>query len=91
MGGVGQDILSIKEYVKVDLLVDAQTKEGPVDLRVVAFVLLAEGSRVNSMLLGMDIAQLHKIDVDQRRKKLIFREAMDAEVDFRTEHEVKQY
>jgi len=72
----------LTEFVDVDLVFSAQTKDGPVDLRVAATVVLFENSNAN-MLLGMDLAYLHKIDVDQRRQKLIFREAGDAEVDFR--------
>lgn len=72
----------LTEFVDVDLVFNAQTRDGPVDLRLAATVVLFENSNAN-MLLGMDLAYLHKIDVDQRRQKLIFREAKDAEVDFR--------
>lgn len=83
MQGVSGGLSKVTEFAYVDLTFSAQTKDGPVELRVAAMVRLLEKSNFN-MLLGMDIAQLHKVDVDQRRKKLIFREAGDVEVHFRT-------
>ncbi|KAK5093664.1 hypothetical protein LTR70_009854 [Exophiala xenobiotica] len=81
--GVSGAMTKVTEFAYVDLVFSAQTKDGSAELRVAAMLRLVENSNVD-MLLGMDIAHLHKIDVDQRRKKLIFREAGDAEVDFHT-------
>ena len=83
MHGVGSGILPITEFVYADLIFKGQIEAGPVDVRVAAVIHLMEEAQI-SMLLGMDIARLHKIDVDQKRQKLVFRGAGDAEVTFLT-------
>lgn len=69
--GISGALSKVTEFAYVDLVFRAQTTDGAAESRVAAMVRLLENSNIN-MLLGMNIAQLHKVDVDQRRKKLIF-------------------
>lgn len=83
MQGIAETVMVVHEFVYADLIFKGHTKTGPVDVRVAATIELLEGgSQHFGMLLGMDVAHLHKIDVSQKRKKLIFREAQNAQVDF---------